>query len=179
MLHACESRSSTSEELILQTKIPRLSVCDYNGTRTHNHLFRKRTLNHLAKLAKWLSCVVCTYLYGVFDFMFLSCEVRISEWSWSNDWVLFWVFICTVHFKVCSYHITYAFQSESTIHRMFFFYILAFLVNFIYLSSLTTHYPQRQSKAKPDSFYHFSYYIVHSRDLRQLYHMINGKNITN
>ena len=30
--------------------IPRLSDC--NGTRTHNHLVRKRTLNHLAKLAK-------------------------------------------------------------------------------------------------------------------------------
>ena len=26
-------------------------------------LVRKRTLNHLAKLAKWLSCVVSTYLY--------------------------------------------------------------------------------------------------------------------
>ena len=25
---------------------------------------RKRSLNHLAKLAKWLSCVVSTYLYG-------------------------------------------------------------------------------------------------------------------
>ena len=25
---------------------------------------RKRTLNHLAKLANWLSCVVSTYLYG-------------------------------------------------------------------------------------------------------------------
>ena len=25
---------------------------DCNGTRTHNHLLRKRTLNHLAKLAK-------------------------------------------------------------------------------------------------------------------------------
>ena len=25
---------------------------DYNGTRTHNHLVRKQTLNHLAKLAK-------------------------------------------------------------------------------------------------------------------------------
>ena len=27
--------------------------------------FRKRTLNYLAKLAEWLSCVVSTYLYGV------------------------------------------------------------------------------------------------------------------
>ena len=25
---------------------------DFNGTRTHNHLVPKRTLNHLAKLAK-------------------------------------------------------------------------------------------------------------------------------
>ena len=37
---------------------------------THNHLVRKRTLNHLAKLAKWLSCVVRAYLYGAFDCMF-------------------------------------------------------------------------------------------------------------
>ena len=34
----------------------------------------------LAKLAKWLSCVVTTYLYGAFDCMFLSCHVRVSEW---------------------------------------------------------------------------------------------------
>ena len=26
-------------------------LCDYNGTRSHNHLGYKRTLNHLAKLA--------------------------------------------------------------------------------------------------------------------------------
>ena len=56
------------------------SLSDSNVIRTHNHLFRKRTLNHLAKLAKWLSCVVITYLYGVFDYMLLSCHVRISEW---------------------------------------------------------------------------------------------------
>ena len=56
----------------------RLSDC--NGTRTHNHLIRKRTLNHFAKLAKWLSCVVSTYLSGAFDCMFLSCHVRVSEW---------------------------------------------------------------------------------------------------
>ena len=41
-------------------------------TRTHNHLVHKRTLNHLAKLAKWLS----TYLYGAFDCMLLSCHVE-------------------------------------------------------------------------------------------------------
>ena len=35
-----------------------------NWTRTHNHLVHKRTLNHFAKLARWLTCVVSTYLYG-------------------------------------------------------------------------------------------------------------------
>ena len=39
-------------------------LSDCNGTRTHNHLVRKRTLNHLAKLAKWVRCVVSTYLNG-------------------------------------------------------------------------------------------------------------------
>ena len=53
--------------------------CYCNWTRTHNHLVHKRTLNHLAKLAKRLSCVVSTYLYGAFDCMFLSCHVRVSE----------------------------------------------------------------------------------------------------
>ena len=29
-----------------------ISLSDCKGTQTHNHLIRKRTLNHLAKLAK-------------------------------------------------------------------------------------------------------------------------------
>ena len=41
-----------------------------NETRTHNHLLRKRTLKHLPKLAKWLSCVVRTYLYGALTMCF-------------------------------------------------------------------------------------------------------------
>ena len=38
-------------------------LSDSNVIRTHNHLVRKRTLNHLAKLAKWLSLLwvlICT-----------------------------------------------------------------------------------------------------------------------
>ena len=56
------------------------SLSDYNWTWTHNHVVHKRKLNHLANLAKCLSCVVSTYLYGAFDRKFLSCHVRISEW---------------------------------------------------------------------------------------------------
>ena len=55
-------------------------VKNCNWTRTQNHLVLKRTLNHLAKLAKRLSCVLSTYLYGAFDCMFLSCHVRVWEW---------------------------------------------------------------------------------------------------
>ena len=40
------------------------SLSDSNEIRTHNHLVRKRTLNHLTMLVKWLSYVVSTYLYG-------------------------------------------------------------------------------------------------------------------
>ena len=35
----------------------------------------KSGLDYLAKLGKWLSCVVSTYLYGAFDCMYLSCHV--------------------------------------------------------------------------------------------------------
>ena len=52
-----------------------ISDCNWNWTHI-NHLVHKRTLNHLAKLAKWLSCVVSTYMYGAFDCMFLSCHVH-------------------------------------------------------------------------------------------------------
>ena len=51
---------------------PRLGLSDRKGSRTQNHLLRKRTLNHLVKLAKWMSCVVSTYLYGAFDFEVLA-----------------------------------------------------------------------------------------------------------
>ena len=45
------------------------SFSDCNGSRTQNHhLFPKRTLNHLAKLAKWLSCTV--YLRQ----LYIGCE---------------------------------------------------------------------------------------------------------
>ena len=68
------------KELLAQNWREIWSLSDCNWTRTHNHWVRKRTLNHLAKLAKWLICVWSTYLYGTFDCMLLSCRVRVSEW---------------------------------------------------------------------------------------------------
>ena len=59
-------------------------LSDNNEVRTHKHLVCKRMLNHLAKLVKWLGCVVSTYLYGAFDSMLLSyhefhcCHLHLS-----------------------------------------------------------------------------------------------------
>ena len=67
------------KELLARNRRDIWSLSDWNGTRTHNHLVHKRTLNHLAKLAKWLSCVMSTYLYRAFDCIFLSYHVRTSD----------------------------------------------------------------------------------------------------
>ena len=47
-------------ELIVRSRHHIWSLSDISEIRTHNHLVRKRTLNHLAKPAKWLSWVVST-----------------------------------------------------------------------------------------------------------------------
>ena len=70
------------KELLAQNRHHIWSLNECKRTRTHNHLVRKRTLNYLAQLTKWLSCVVSTY--------------------------------CTRHLILCSYHVTYTFQSESS-----------------------------------------------------------------
>ena len=79
------------------------SLNDYNGTLIQNLFVRKRTLSHLAKLAKWLSCVVSTYLYGAFDYMVKSLFVLFISitafyffpfsliiWSWKVIRFIFW-----------------------------------------------------------------------------------------
>ena len=68
------------KEILAQNKRNIRSLSDNNGIWTHNHLVRERTLNHLPKQAKLLSCVVSTYLHGAVDCMLLSCHARVSEW---------------------------------------------------------------------------------------------------
>ena len=41
-------------------------LSDGNWTQIQNHLVCKRTLENFAKLGKWLSCVLSTYLFGTF-----------------------------------------------------------------------------------------------------------------
>ena len=56
------------KELLAWSRCKIWSLGDCNWTWTQNHLVHKQTLNHLAKLAKWLSCaeylsVWCIWLY--------------------------------------------------------------------------------------------------------------------
>ena len=74
------------KELLAQNRRKFWKLSDCNWTRSQNHLVRKRTLNHLPKLTKWFSCVLSTYLHGTFDYMLLSCQVRIWEWM-PNLWL--------------------------------------------------------------------------------------------
>ena len=67
---------------------------DSNGNRTHNHLVRIRTFNHLAKLAYWLSRVVSTYpvrciwlcyLHVTYAFQSESTRWHIVAWMSRNS----------------------------------------------------------------------------------------------
>ena len=43
-------------------------------------------------------------------------ELTTTQPNWSNDSAVLWALICTVHLTACSCHVTYAFQSESTLY---------------------------------------------------------------
>ena len=77
------------KELFALSRCENWRWSDCNWTRTQDHLVLKRTINHLAKLAKWLSCLLSIYLYGAFDCMFLSCQehtvVNWCNWFWWID----------------------------------------------------------------------------------------------
>ena len=63
------------KELCARSRCKIWILNDCNWTWTHSHLVHKWTLNYLAKKAKWLRCVVSTYLSSAFDCMFLSCHI--------------------------------------------------------------------------------------------------------
>ena len=69
------------KELLAGSRGKMWSLRYWNWTPTQNHLARKETVNHLAKLTKWLSCVLNIYLHGQCDCMFLSCDVAFQRES--------------------------------------------------------------------------------------------------
>ena len=65
------------KELLVRNSRDIWSLSDSNEIQIHNQLVRKRTLNYLAKLTKWLTCIVSFYLYGAFDCMLSSCHIHL------------------------------------------------------------------------------------------------------
>ena len=71
------------KEFLAQNRCNTWSLSDCNRTWTHNHLGYKQKLNHLAKLAKWLSSV-----WAVFEH-----SAKMAKWSSVSDsvWNMLWV----------------------------------------------------------------------------------------
>ena len=88
------------KERLARTRRDIWELSDCNRSWTHNHLVRKWTLDHLPKLAKSLSCVLSTYLYGAFNCMFLSCHLRVLEWIHTLQ-------LCKCQGTLCSKHARY------------------------------------------------------------------------
>ena len=76
------------KELLAWNRCNIWSFSDCNGTRTRNGT---RTHNYLVR--KWT----------------LKHLAKLAKW------LMLWVLICIVHLTVCSYHVLYAFQGESTV----------------------------------------------------------------
>ena len=71
--------SVSVKELLAQSRRQIWRLNDCNETRSHNCFVCKRTVKHLAKLVKWLRCVVSTSPGSAFVSMFLSCQVCVSD----------------------------------------------------------------------------------------------------
>ena len=100
--------------------------CNSNGIRTYNHLVCKETLNHLVKMAKWLSCLVRTYLQED-DMTITHNQMHHSDkysqhcsiiWPvWLNGWVIFYELVVVSSNPVLSLklHILCLFQARSSL----------------------------------------------------------------
>ena len=82
------------KELFALTRYNIWFLSDSNGIWTHNHLVRKWILNHIAKLVKWLSCVVSTYLRCNLTWVriqLLPLKLQISHLfrAWSFIYILY------------------------------------------------------------------------------------------
>ena len=72
-LYSCPNVS----ELLARRRRGIWSLSDCNWNPNQNHLLAKRTLNYLAKLTKWFSSFLTTYLYNAIKDEVFSCLVPV------------------------------------------------------------------------------------------------------
>ena len=70
------------KELVTWSRSKIWSLSDCNWTQTQNHW-----VFNLAKLTKWLSCVMSAYLYGAIDCIFLSCQRQLNHLVSLDKWL--------------------------------------------------------------------------------------------
>ena len=99
-------------------------LSDCNWKRTNNHLGFKWTLNHLAKRAKRLSCVLNTYLHGASVYMFLSCHVvhYISN-------------ILLIYYNCVFFHYSYFWWINALVPKERFYTFPGFAIRYLFPSS--------------------------------------------
>ena len=93
----------------------KLNKRDCNWTRTHNHLVRKRTLNHLAKLAS------CSHL----NFRFCACFEQGFLWHPGNYRV--WI-----HFETRTWH-DKNIQLAQTCFKLYKWYKIAQSITYVFI----------------------------------------------
>ena len=85
------------KELLAWNRCNIWSLSDSNGIRTHKHLVHKQTLNHIAKLGNWLSCVV------------RICEICVVRTVDYKDWLVYSVGMNRHGELCCNFSISYNF----------------------------------------------------------------------
>ena len=99
------------KELLARNRYDIWSLNDCNGTRTHNHLVRKRTLKYLAKLAK-MYYELTVFVYELSGCRFESCCIEVIICN-NCIWLLFLNWFGNSHV-----FLDVAFDEKSTLQRV-------------------------------------------------------------
>ena len=96
-----------------------LTVCFYHVTHTFQSEFTIYGCLNVKELLAWNRRKIWSLSYWswTWNHKHLVCKWTLNHLAnWPNNWSVLWVLICTLHLTVCSYHVMYAFQSESTLY---------------------------------------------------------------
>ena len=137
MHHNTENYFQISYEIFIRTVIDRNGTIFFIifGIKFHNYLFIYLVEQILSlyvmsctssESALWLTLYQGTHCLKHAQYLEFKWQQQDSNPqlltttynhnpNWPNDWASLWVLTCSTHLTVCHYHVTYTFQSESTL----------------------------------------------------------------
>ena len=90
-----------------------LTVCSCHVT----YKFQSKSTVYCCLNVKQLLARSRHEIWRLSDYNCIRTQNHLPIWPiWPNDWAVFWVHICMVNMPVCFCHVTYAFQSKSTLY---------------------------------------------------------------